>query len=140
GMLKIRQTRHGRVSGDIGAIAQHGINNFVGGWGCRGLPNNDRLKRSAVTLHCPNSGEATRWYRALPGSSRFLSFAPSASTTEPRSRLIRLMTIICRGNRWRLTNDSIVRVDYFRPPSVVGFGRRESPPLLLLQWRARPGV
>jgi hypothetical protein len=26
----------------------------VGGWGCRGLPNNDRLKRSAITLHCPN--------------------------------------------------------------------------------------
>ena len=40
------------MSADIGPIAQHGINNLVGGWGCRGLPNNDRLKRSAVTLHC----------------------------------------------------------------------------------------
>jgi hypothetical protein len=49
----IRQTHQGRVSGDIGPIAQHGINNLVGGWGCRGLPNNDRLRRSAVTLHCP---------------------------------------------------------------------------------------
>ena len=35
------------------ASPKHGIDNLVGGWGCRGLPNNGRLKRSAVTLHCP---------------------------------------------------------------------------------------
>src|SRR5580693_3575525 len=48
----VGQTHQRRVSADVGPIAQHGINNLVGGWGCRGLPNNDRLKRSAVTLHC----------------------------------------------------------------------------------------
>jgi hypothetical protein len=29
----IRQTHQGRMSGDIGPIAQHGSSNFVGGWG-----------------------------------------------------------------------------------------------------------
>ena len=45
----------GESWGDIGPIAQHGINNLVGGWGCRGLPNSQRLRRSAVTLlYCPD--------------------------------------------------------------------------------------
>ena len=47
----IRQTHQGRVSGDIGPIAQHGINNLVGGWGCRGSPNSVSVNGSVVMLH-----------------------------------------------------------------------------------------
>jgi hypothetical protein len=50
-----------RTKGGVGGhqpIAQHGIINLVGGWGCRGLPNDDRLKRSAVRR------SIVRWYRS----------------------------------------------------------------------------
>jgi hypothetical protein len=48
----IRQRTKGGVGG-LQPIAQNGINNLVGGCGVPLLPNKERLKGSAATLHCP---------------------------------------------------------------------------------------
>jgi hypothetical protein len=48
----IRQRTKGGVGGHQ-PIAQNGINNLVGGCGVPLLPNKERLKGSAATLHCP---------------------------------------------------------------------------------------
>jgi hypothetical protein len=49
----IRQTAlRASVAGDIGPIAQHGINNLVGGWGAAVCLTQRSLNRSVVLLHC----------------------------------------------------------------------------------------
>src|SRR5262249_22446989 len=50
----IRRTRQGQCRGTQ-PIA-NGINNLVGGWGCRSLPDSDIVKRSSRGHHYPGIG------------------------------------------------------------------------------------
>jgi len=55
GFLSRKAQSGERAKGSVGGhqpIA-NGINNLVGGWGCRGLPDSDRVKRSSRGHHYP---------------------------------------------------------------------------------------